>query len=162
MQTFIMKKVSADTWLQFLGMSSVVAGLVFVGLEMQQTQRIALATATSDRMYQIVLDIYTTGEIGLDWSNIVFGDASELTEAERTQKRNNASVGWFITENDFNLYNLDLISEEVWEAKRGIISFYYNQCELRDIYEMRRPLMPIEFIQVVDSEIAKSPIVDCE
>jgi len=157
-----MKKVSADTWLQFLGMSSVVAGLVFVGLEMQQTQRIALATATSDRMYQIVLDIYTTGEIGLDWSNIVFGDASELTVAERTQKLNNASVGWFITENDFNLYNLDLISEEVWEAKRGIISFYYNQCELRDIYEMRRPLMPIEFIQVVDSEIAQSPIVDCE
>jgi len=157
-----MKKVSADTWLQFLGMSSVVAGLVFVGLEMQQTQRIARATATSDRMYQIILDIYTTGEIGLDWSNIVFGDASELTEAERTQKRNNASVGWFITENDFNLYNLDLISEEVWEAKRGIISFYYNQCELRDIYEMRRDLMPIEFIQVVDSEIAKSPIVDCE
>ncbi len=44
-----MKKVSADTWLQFLGMSSVVASLVFVGLEMQQTQRIARATATSDR-----------------------------------------------------------------------------------------------------------------
>ena len=157
-----MKKVSLATWIQLLGMSSVVAGLVFVGLEMQQTQRIALATETSNRMYQVVQDIYTTAEIGLDWSKIVFGDASELTEAERTQKRNNASAGWFITENDFNLYRGGLMSEEVWEAKRGIISFYYNQCELREIYEVRRPLMPIEFVQVVDSEIAKSLIVDCE
>ena len=157
-----MKKVSSDTWIQLLGMSSVVAGLVFVGFEMQQTQRIALASETSNRMYQVILDIYTTGEIGLDWSKIVFSDASELTEAERIQKRNNASAGWFITENDFNLYTLGLMSEEVWEAKRGVISFYYNQCELREIYDLRRPLMPTEFVQVVDSEIAKSPIVDCE
>jgi len=157
-----MKKVSLDTWIQLLGMSSVVAGLVFVGFEMQQTQRIALASETSNRMYQVILDIYTTGEIGLDWSKIVFSDALELTEAERIQKRNNASAGWFITENDFNLYTLGLMSEEVWEAKRGVISFYYNQCELREIYDLRRPLMPTEFVQVVDSEIAKSPIVDCE
>ena len=157
-----MKKVSLDTWIQLLGMSSVVAGLVFVGFEMQQTQRIALASETSNRMYQVILDIYTTGEIGLDWSKIVFSDALELTEAERIQKRNNASAGWFITENDFNLYTLGLMSEEVWEAKRGVISFYYNQCELREIYDLRRPLMPTEFVKVVDSEIAKSPIVDCE
>ena len=77
-----MKKVSLATWIQLLGMSSVVAGLVFVGLEMQQTQRIALATETSNRMYQVVQDIYTTAEIGLDWSKIVFGDASELTGGE--------------------------------------------------------------------------------
>ena len=38
-----MKKVSIDVWIQLLGMLSVVAGLVFVGLEMQQTQRIAIA-----------------------------------------------------------------------------------------------------------------------
>ena len=157
-----MKKVSLDTWIQLLGMSSVVAGLVFVGFEMQQTQRIALASETSNRMYQVILDIYTTGEIGLDWSKIVFSDALELTEAERILKRNDASAGWFISENDFNLYTLGLMSEEVWEAKRGIISFYYNQCELREIYDLRRPLMPAEFVQVVDSEIAKSPIVDCE
>ena len=36
-------KVSFDTWIQLLGMVGVLGGLVFVGLEMQQTQRIALA-----------------------------------------------------------------------------------------------------------------------
>tara|TARA_B100000686_G_C16569921_1_gene852364 strand:- start:87 stop:224 length:138 start_codon:yes stop_codon:yes gene_type:complete len=38
-----MKKVSFDIWVQLLGMLGVLGGLVFVGLEMQQTQRIALA-----------------------------------------------------------------------------------------------------------------------
>ena len=34
-------KVSFDTWVQLLGMVGVLGGLVFVGLEMQQTQKIA-------------------------------------------------------------------------------------------------------------------------
>ena len=29
---------------------------------------------------------------------------------------------------------------------------YYNQCPLRDIYELRRPLMPVEFVQIVESQ----------
>mgnify|MGYP001500674046 CR=1 FL=1 len=35
-------KVSFDTWIQLLGMLGVLGGLVFVGLEMQQSQTIAL------------------------------------------------------------------------------------------------------------------------
>ena len=38
-----MRKVSIEVWIQLLGMLGVLGGLVFVGLEMQQTQRIALA-----------------------------------------------------------------------------------------------------------------------
>ena len=38
-----MKKISLDSWVQLIGMLSVVAGLVFVGLEMQQSQKFALA-----------------------------------------------------------------------------------------------------------------------
>ena len=117
-----MKKVSLDTWIQLLGMLSVLAGLLFVGLEMRQTQRIALATETSNRMYQVVEEIYTTAEIGLDWTKVVFGDPAKLSEIEKIQKRNNASAGWFIIENDFNLYKLGLMSEEVWEAKRGFLA----------------------------------------
>ena len=43
-------KVSFDTWVQLLGMLGVLGGLVFVGLEMQQTQRIAIASAQEARM----------------------------------------------------------------------------------------------------------------
>ena len=40
-------KVSFDTWIQLLGMLGVLGGLVFVGLEMQQTQKIALGEPVS-------------------------------------------------------------------------------------------------------------------
>ena len=44
-----MKKISLDTWIQLIGMLGVLGGLVFVGLEMQQSQRIALADTEQRR-----------------------------------------------------------------------------------------------------------------
>ena len=44
-----MKKVSLDTWIQLIGMLGVLGGLVFVGLEMQQAHRIALASQQTAR-----------------------------------------------------------------------------------------------------------------
>ena len=42
-------KVSFDTWIQLLGMVGVLGGLIFVGLEMRQTQTIALAAQANAR-----------------------------------------------------------------------------------------------------------------
>ena len=36
-------RVNFDTWIQLLGMTGVLGGLIFVGLEMRQSQQIALA-----------------------------------------------------------------------------------------------------------------------
>ena len=44
-----MKKVNIDTWIQLLGMLGLLGGLIFVGLEMQQSQRIALANTQQER-----------------------------------------------------------------------------------------------------------------
>ena len=35
-------KVSFDTWIQLLGMIGVLGGLIFVGLEMRQSQQIPI------------------------------------------------------------------------------------------------------------------------
>ena len=43
-------KVSFDTWIQLIGMFSIVASLIFVGLEMRQSQRIALASQQGERV----------------------------------------------------------------------------------------------------------------
>ena len=44
-----MKTGSLDTWIQLLGMLRLLGGLVFVGLEMQQTQTIALVAQANAR-----------------------------------------------------------------------------------------------------------------
>ena len=46
-----MKKVSLDTWIQLIGIISIVASLTFVGLEMRQSQRIALVSQIQERSY---------------------------------------------------------------------------------------------------------------
>ena len=47
-----MKKISLDTWIQLIGMLSVVLGLLFVGAEMRQSQKIAIATQEQARSEQ--------------------------------------------------------------------------------------------------------------
>ena len=147
-----MKKVGLDTWIQLIGLLSVVGGLLFVGIEMRQTQRIALATETSNRMYQVLQTIRTSSEVGLDWTKVVFSEYSELSEAEKIAKRNDVSAGWLLAENDFYMFKLGLMSEEVMEVNEGLLSLYYNQCDVRDIYEVRRHLMDVEFVQIVESQ----------
>ena len=44
-----MKKINVDTWIKLIGMLGVLAGLVFVGLELQQSQQIAVANALQGR-----------------------------------------------------------------------------------------------------------------
>ena len=38
-----MRKINLNVWIQLVGMLGVLGGLIFVGLEMQQSQRIAIA-----------------------------------------------------------------------------------------------------------------------
>ena len=58
-------KVSFDTWIQLLGMIGVLGGLVFVGLQMEQSQRIAIIriSNTKKRSYfllQVLLSVLKT------------------------------------------------------------------------------------------------------
>ena len=54
-----MKKVSVDVWVQLIGMLSVLAGLLFVGLEMRQSQEIAIS-ATHQARSQVLIDMINT------------------------------------------------------------------------------------------------------
>ena len=38
-----MNKVNLDTWIQLLGLAGVTASLIFVGIELRQSQQIAVA-----------------------------------------------------------------------------------------------------------------------
>ena len=51
-----MKKVNFDAWVQLIGMISIVASLIFVGMQMQQSQTIALAAQQQSRT-EVLVDI---------------------------------------------------------------------------------------------------------
>ena len=61
-------KVNFDTWIQLLGMTGVLGGLIFVGLEMRQSQQIALAAqqqARTEIFTGIVNSVNESSEVSL-------------------------------------------------------------------------------------------------
>ena len=48
-----MRKIPIESLIQLLGMVGIIGSLIFVALEMQQTQRIAIASAQEARMNAI-------------------------------------------------------------------------------------------------------------
>ena len=65
------KKVSIDVWIQLIGMLSVLAGLVFVGLEMRQAQLIAIAGQQQQRAIMQGELNYSITEQGEDIGEII-------------------------------------------------------------------------------------------
>jgi glutamate dehydrogenase/leucine dehydrogenase len=54
-----MKKVSLNVWIQLIGLLSVLGGLIFAGLEMRQSQQIALAAQQQARS-EVLIDMINT------------------------------------------------------------------------------------------------------
>ena len=141
-----MKKVSIDTWIQLLGMLSVVAGLVFVGLEMQQTQRIALANQQQARTElissRLLTELELFGEIGPDaiTSAVEWG---EMTVQQRAIRQQIQRWFWALLENHFFQNEMELLSDALWSQVEGYINARYSECHLRDIYDASVSYQPL-------------------
>ncbi|MFT4712305.1 MAG: hypothetical protein ACI8W1_000783 [Candidatus Azotimanducaceae bacterium] len=132
-----MKKVSLDVWVQLVGLLSVVAGLVFVGFEMRQSQQIALASQQQERASLVTEIIGTFAEVDppismLDYidGNIDFSDPDIRAVVETFIYRM-----WMVYENDYLQYDLGLMNEEIWQAKLTSMRFMYNKCQFKDVTE---------------------------
>ena len=66
-----MQKLNANTLVQLLGMLGVIASLIFVGLEMRQSQRIALAGQTQERTAMGMTNFLAFLEAGINLDNVI-------------------------------------------------------------------------------------------
>ena len=124
-----MKKVSLDTWIQLLGMLGLLGGLIFVGLEMQQSQRIAVASQQQDRAAITVNVVNAFYEVDVDFQSTYFERNFNYDfSTEEIAYRNMIHKAWFIYENDFYQYTKGLMDERTWQAKLNAMEFVYNSC----------------------------------
>lgn len=141
-----MRKVNLDTWIQLLGMLSVVAGLIFVGLEMQQTQRIALANQQQARTElnsnRLLTELELFGEIGaeaitsgLEWSDMTIQQKAIRQQIQRWY--------WTLLENNFFQNEMGLLSDDLWSQVDRYIRGRYSECYLRDIYDASVAYQPL-------------------
>jgi len=131
-------KVSFDTWIQLLGMIGVLGGLIFVGLEMRQSQMIALAAQSQARASMLIERVGVYTEANLDFQSLLFESSydTDLSRSEAAQ-RNTFHQSWYLFENDFEQYSLGLMSAERWNAKLNGINRLFNMCEGRGTYDVR-------------------------
>ena len=129
-----MRKISFDVLIQLLGMLGVLGGLIFVGLEMQLSQRIALAGQIQARAQMNIERLLSPMEGNLDalrlWSPENFSYNS-LSEDEKLIAVAIHQWRFNMLENNFTQYRMGLCAEEYWNEAQERIELFYNACDLR-------------------------------
>ena len=146
-----MKKIDAsqiDALIQLLAMAGIIGSLIFVGLEMRQSQRIAIAAQIQARSNTMVEALATYTEAGIDWSPTLFGGEIALSK-EEIAENNVYHAQWFLFESDFFQYSMGLMTQPVWEAKLVMIGRLVDQCDRRNILETRLQSLEKEFRDVI-------------
>ena len=142
-----MKKVSLDTWIQLLGMVGLLGGLVFVGLEMRQSQRIALADTEQQRAIAQQQNFWAFLESGYDLDKVFRAqNVDELSSGEITARMTNQHIQWYIAESDFAQYRNGLITDEVYGAKERNMERLMNHSDVRDITYFGRQYFAPDFL----------------
>ena len=121
-------------WLEIIGLFSVVASLVFVGLQMKQSHEIALSQASQAR-----------------------GEEQSLEEQAATGQYALAIL--FTFEDQFIQYSNGFLSEERWNASKvGLKRFLTDRSTIpvRFAYERAPARYSVSFQEVMDGLIAES------
>ena len=133
-------KVSFEIWVQLLGMIGVLGGLVFVGLQMEQSQRIAIAgqvQATNQGFMDFQVALLTAEDrVSRQTLSINFSetDPATLTEEQREIRRYSLSWQTYSLQNAFQQYELGLLPEDVWQQVQGRIQNRWASCYTRETY----------------------------
>ena len=147
-----MKKIDINLLIQLLGMVGIICSLIFVGLEMRQTQRIAIAGQQQARASANMDRINAFIESGIDHHAVSWELDFEYDRSDpEIAFRNNTHGAWHLYENDFYSYENGLMEESTWAAKLAGIGRLYNICLRREIYIARTPLFAQEFREIIES-----------
>ena len=146
-----MSKIAIEDLIQLLGMVGIIGSLVFVGLEMRPSQRIAIAGQQLGRsaLFGDLINAYT--EAGGDIQSLYFEEKLNYNlTPEEVIYRNGVHSAWLLYENDFYQYSQGLMEDDVWQAKQRGIELLYNRCFARGIYETRAPIFSEKFQAIIE------------
>ena len=117
-----MKKVSLDTWIQLLGMVGVLGGLVFVAIELRQSQTIAIAgqiQARNQALLDFDLDVLSSENLLPALILEEYGVASHRVDPSSLDPEMRAILtrinSWRVQSltNSFQQYELGLLPNDV-------------------------------------------------
>ncbi len=107
-----------NEWLQVVGMFGVIASLIFVGLQMKQTQLIALSStyqARSDATVESLVAAISSPEFLSASAKIYANKSDELTMQEAVAWEYFLGADMTLFENNHQQYEMGFLSEEHWQ-----------------------------------------------
>ena len=129
-----MKREVMHDLIQFLGMIGIIGSLIFVGLQLQQTQQIAIAGQVQARAEMFVSRIMSGLEGNLDANRLFYYrnfNYEKLDEEEKLIAREMHNWIGIMVENNYAQYQMGLLTDDYWEQQENRILDWWNRCDLR-------------------------------
>jgi hypothetical protein len=146
-------------WLEIIGLFSVVASLVFVGLQMKQSHEIALSQASQARTAMSVEQLVSTAENPLFVSAMTKGRRGEEKSPEEQAATSQYAIAILFTyEDQFIQYSNGFLSEERWNSSKiGLKRFLTvsSTIPVRHAYERVPARYTTSFQKVIDGLITE-------
>ncbi len=148
-----MDSAKLNDWMQVIGIFALVASLIFVGLQMKQTHKIALAGQYQARA-QAAMDFFTT-RMESDYVTPRYMEriGQDVTSRQIRHHRNVALIRWTLMDNNHFQYQQGFLTEETWQAYANFIRVMYAICDERFIFEGRKPNFRASFVEFVESNV---------
>ena len=114
-----MVSTKLNDWMQLLGMLAIVASLLFVGLQIKQSQDIAIASQYQSRA-ESAMNYHLTGmEAGM--SNAFFRTTpiEQMSPEQFNYGVSSNLWSWINLDNNYFQYESGFMSEEAWQSQRN-------------------------------------------
>ena len=146
-----MRKIPIEILIQLLGMVGIIGSLIFVGLEMRQSQNFAEAAQQQTRSDSTMNQFAVLTEAGHDAHSILTND---LGESYGLRPLDVAARNFYhqlltLYESDFFQYQRGLMPPSVWNAKLGALAFLKTQCNHREILDFRLRYFSKELLEII-------------
>lgn len=113
-----METARISDWLQVVGMFGVMASLVFVGLQMKQTQEIALSNiyqSRSDTTVEMTMAATNSPDVLSALAKAYSGEAKQLTMREAVAFEHYLGANVTMFENNYRQFEAGFLPEEHWQ-----------------------------------------------
>ena len=141
--------MSIERIINVIGILGVIGSLIFVGLQMEQSQKIALAAQQQSRTEVLVDIIGGFDEGGSSFVEYISGIIDGTYSEDTTTVRDATWQIWMLYENDFLQYKLGLMDPKIWEAKLSSMLTIYNACKYKDITDLALRFSTAELSEIL-------------
>lgn len=135
---------------ELIGVLSIVASLVFVGLQLKQSQDIALAAQYNARA-AVTQDMYVAHlESGYDPAIGLSKSIDEMSPAEFTASKAFSNWSWTAIDNYYFQHQAGFLPDETWHVMEGLIRVLKDNELGRAVFEERKWTFRQSFIELVE------------